>query len=998
MRFPKQIALWPHQAKAVTVVSSFLDREAGTKQPRGRPSALVNIPTGGGKTAVIGVLSHWHPKLKCVLVASPRTAIRDQLALELAARRGFFLRCGLQETSLPKSVISLHSAADFTRKFPENTILVSTIQLINDLARDRVNNRAYDRLAKVCDAVIVDEGHYEPAYVWSQALRNLGRPIILVTATPYRNDLKPFELDPAAIHVSQYSELMSEHVLRKVDVVRASPTLMPDPKDFVNSVLDEFVSYYGAATSRERKLIIRCKSKEQIEQIGDHIRKHRYGKGDVLCLHERFASNPARSCELRQPIDPEGATAPAIWVHQYKLLEGVDGPSFRAVAFYGVVGSARALIQQVGRVIRNPQKDERENALLIEHTDGVIEDMWSRFLEYDATIDPARMLKGLAEFARDYEAALPPVVYVDRQFRRRFGFGHSDEEIIRSLRLPLRCHLHSAEGANFARLRKAMEDRLIEAEYPFQTIVANKNELLVLFVKIESSPLLSEHYFMERELHAFVASRKGPVIALLDTSRSGLDRECLRYLGRQLGRQQIARLLASSPDTRLVEVNARNAALGPSSVRKRSASAPSLVETPPALDEFQFVASSITAVNRSRSSDATETEEEDGFSIRSVGFGLARVTDASIRRTLEDWYDWTERLGAAAVDGSRAAPAYLDRFARQLDRPPERPWPRNILLDLDEARALFVPVSGPGDGLEIEDTCVDCRRVADDTAPRAIEVTANGMPCAGTVVFDQANQTYELESDDLARRYRHVDGTRVGSIVDHLNANQAFVVIPDAADAIYAEGDFFDPRLGLGRHFDPNALGLDTMLVTRPLLRACNSEKGGPNSATAAGWANNTVFHWIDRHLDEILPNADLVICDDGTHESCDFLLVGRRDRRDICVVIHAKACRDPSFVSASALHEVCSQTAKQVGLLAQFGTVAPPQVALWSGAWVGSRAEGQVARRIRRQRGSWARLTGGEIWHKLQAMLAGQGTEREVALVLGAALDRDQLFMQARR
>src|SRR5439155_1552690 len=110
--------------------------------------------------------------------------------------------------------------------------------------------------------------------------------------------------------------------------------------------------------------------------------------------------DPTRPWEKRQPTDPEADDAPAIWVHQHKLLEGVDGPSFRALAFYGVLGSARALVQQIGRVIRNPGRDAAENALMIDHSDGYLADMWQRFLEYDAAVDKVNMLRGLDDFAR----------------------------------------------------------------------------------------------------------------------------------------------------------------------------------------------------------------------------------------------------------------------------------------------------------------------------------------------------------------------------------------------------------------------------------------------------------------------------------------------------------------------------------------------------------------------------------------------------------------------
>jgi superfamily II DNA or RNA helicase len=494
VKIPKNIKLWPHQTQAIETVAPFLQRHA-TKSTQRRPSALVNIPTGGGKTAVIGALGHWHPALKRVLIVAPRTAIRDQLALELSARRGFFLRSGFSPDGLPKQIIELNSAQELPTRLPDGVMLVSTIQLINDMAGNRLTDGTYDQIAKNCDAVIVDEGHYEPARSWSQALRNLGKPIVLVTATPYRNDLKQFEFDRTAMYVAKYSELMASRILRRINVVQASSLSVQDPSDFVGSVMKEFISYYGTAPTPQKKLIIRCRSPDQIRQIGDLIRAHRHGAGGVLCLHEAFTPDPNRPWERRQPTDPEAIGAPAIWVHQHKLLEGVDGPSFRALAFYGVLGSARALVQQIGRVIRNPLRDPTGDSLMIDHSDGYLADMWKRFLEYDSAVNDENMLRGLDDFATALEASLPPVVYADRQFRRRYGFGSSPDQVKRSLRLPLRCHLYSArKDAKLSSLAAATESRLSEAEFPFETIVADDSEILILFIKLQNSPLLAEHY------------------------------------------------------------------------------------------------------------------------------------------------------------------------------------------------------------------------------------------------------------------------------------------------------------------------------------------------------------------------------------------------------------------------------------------------------------------------------------------------------------------------
>ena len=82
--------------------------------------------------------------------------------------------------------------------------------------------------------------------------------------------------------------------------------------------------------------------------------------------------------------------------------------------------------------------------------------------------------------------------------------------------------------------------------------------------------------------------------------------------------------------------------------------------------------------------------------------------------------------------------------------------------------------------------------------------------------------------------------------------------------------------------------------------------------------------------------------------------------------------------------------------MLSLFSPNRPRQVDLWAGPWEGPGGEGTVASRIRLAQGAWAGLAGPEIWDELERLLRQQDTEREVVLVLGACLERNQLLDQA--
>jgi superfamily II DNA or RNA helicase len=59
-----------------------------------------------------------------------------------------------------------------------------------------------------------------------------------------------------------------------------------------------------------------------------------------------------------------GSPSAVYWLHQTKLLEGIDDPSFVAVALLDDFTNDRQLVQQIGRVLRStdPTRVERQTA------------------------------------------------------------------------------------------------------------------------------------------------------------------------------------------------------------------------------------------------------------------------------------------------------------------------------------------------------------------------------------------------------------------------------------------------------------------------------------------------------------------------------------------------------------------------------------------------------------------------------------------------------------
>jgi superfamily II DNA or RNA helicase len=186
-------------------------------------AALINIPTGGGKTALIALLAHEGYGVRRALVLAPRVGIRDQLYLELSGKRklGFFNKQGVIPSFLKRPVFTLSSTLDISVAAPGDAVFISTIQLLDHCRQNA--EQLFRTFIAAIDIVLVDEGHYEPARSWSETIRGFGKPTVLFTATPYRNDLRAFKIDPRAIHVTRFADALAQRFIREVKVEPVVP-------------------------------------------------------------------------------------------------------------------------------------------------------------------------------------------------------------------------------------------------------------------------------------------------------------------------------------------------------------------------------------------------------------------------------------------------------------------------------------------------------------------------------------------------------------------------------------------------------------------------------------------------------------------------------------------------------------------------------------------------------------------------------------------------------
>ncbi len=192
----KKLSLRDYQREAIRSCLLYIGSFRRLETNR---AGLVHMATGTGKTGVIASLARCIPEIGTTMVLAPRVALCDQLEIELASRFFEKLQRRPKPGEIPKRVVSMEQLIERGAKTRlSNLVVVSTIQMFESMSRtaspsskrEKIKRQLCERLIAETDLVLVDEGHYEPALSWSQALRQIRAPRILFTATPYRNDLK----------------------------------------------------------------------------------------------------------------------------------------------------------------------------------------------------------------------------------------------------------------------------------------------------------------------------------------------------------------------------------------------------------------------------------------------------------------------------------------------------------------------------------------------------------------------------------------------------------------------------------------------------------------------------------------------------------------------------------------------------------------------------------------------------------------------------------------
>jgi superfamily II DNA or RNA helicase len=967
----KTLPLWEHQQKAVQTISDYIEAESDG-------SALIRMPTGTGKTGVIATVARCLPNIQNVLVLTPWAALRKQLERDLNNR--FWSRIGVDPEPWP---------ADFKLVFPSTirksveeskgkTIFIGTITALQATLASSESD--FHALRKKIDLVFVDEGHREPAPKWGHAVRGLGKPTVLLTATPYRNDHKIFNVDSVHIYPYSHRKAVEERFIREVQFHETNFKMTAE--SFVKELLD----FYNGPFRRSRpsavknhRVIVRCQTDAEVNEVAAVLKE----RGEsVVAIHERFTDEEENYIQDVPETDAENAT---FWVHQNKLIEGIDDPRFSLVAIYGPFTNARSLVQQVGRVLRNPSRAPDQIAWVFSNVAHAQKPFWDGYRAYEEDFERNPARREVRQHFFTIVQQQPEFEYFDGAYRKRFDFNAPDLHLAfkyplaaNVFRLPKRFDMKEFHAALAQEWHEA-DLEIIRTEHP------DKDTLVQVYVSFGNSPLLKDEAFIGYKIGITVVHRDGNLVYFWDSE--GNSCEYLTGNVEPVSPIRLQRLFAGT-QSRLSQLSLMNMDLGRRSIRRRTVHAHSLSETAPGLaDHFHFCSTAAGHVGSS----------PDELQRRYVGFTRGRVSDFSTPSVdLAMYLEWMNKISMELNDNNNAEVDLFERFADFVP-PPEDTEAQNILFDLEEAFELYRtkaldPEKGPTK-LDTDDLCL---AVGTDH-PGIVQWNLNGKPYDVQISYDAERKRYLLECPKLERAYVRIEG-QGQNLVSYLNREQSFRIVPATPNVIYSHGRFYAPKLRLGGVQGKNKLDLFQILEETDELGNLHQEKF-PALDSGSGWSDGTVFHLIDSlgqgtQMNKLMRGFDILICDDaGKNEIADFIATDSATRR--VVLIHAKAARETRLLSASAFADVCNQAVKNLDILTPFSAIEPTNLQSWGAKWRASwnKVPQVVDRRIRKGPKSPS-----EAWQRIRNIIRDPAANREVWIVVGSTFSREEFRDAANR
>ncbi|PTQ16483.1 restriction endonuclease subunit R [Vibrio splendidus] len=853
-------------------------------------SCLISLPTGAGKSGVITILSHKATQKK-TLILCHRRAVCDQLFKEI---NGKFFSDRVSGETIPQKTV-YNSIDDISN----NGVYVTTFQKLQTLNRDQLAN-----LKASIDLLMIDEGHSEPSPVWKNLVRGMGAHKIVITATPYRNDLFQFDVDATASYIYTFEQALEDRVLNE-------PSFHTISEDNLIANVSIFFEQ-----NHDAKCIIKCKNVEDIEKYYTLF-------NDVfstLAIHEQFKNDPRANAKVNVPSNLKDSSYKII-IHQKKLDEGVDIPQAKLLILTYIVGSGRELVQTIGRVVRL-YNELQPQVLEINNSSNNL--MWQNYRHFDrslsssssaekftASLDTSRLIESYLE-------SFPEASYYGKSFMRKFDLNRFNPTSSLSIPTASVCFLEKKDGFSSELFSDTMYWRSNASGELVKQFESPLGMRIVVSIAFNRSRFLINEFFFEPSLEVLLVKElDSGLVAIYDSRGRRFNYDSDLKLGAGVSQDKLVNVMGLGESVRTKEASSRAI----NSARKRPESV--FVKGANLEDIADYQANSSYRISTMKCDTFDRIGDKTGSYY--LGIDSGRISDQKDSNfTLEELDDWLTCMDSVLISHNQIENQLLQSYAK----PVLVNTSANIeciIMDFSENSSPII--------LEIEGL------------QRELDNNFLYFPCENNnfkLFEDIPESIISIELIDESPFIRLSGSSLIEEIgygdlsILEVLANNIHKALLDNGVS-YSNGQFYEWKLPSQNGFSLPNSPLSNVIIGLTELTGPNlDEKGlesGEYQVVNDGFSPSSVFYLLDQIKEysnpnptlrslgpfgQYIPQADIVLNSDMGTEPADFILSSPTK----LVYVHVK-CRDKTNPRSSAggLAEVGSQAIKNIEMLISSNT-----------------------------------------------------------------------------
>jgi superfamily II DNA or RNA helicase len=818
--------------------------------------ALISMPTGSGKTAVMMMLA-FLLNAEHVVIVNPFIILKDQTFERFRSLKDL-KSIGAYPQNGPNPRVLNHTGRITTpaawREFLEYDVVVTTPQSISPGHEGVI--RPPRRLFDEKTLFIFDEGHHSAARTWRDLMNVFSScRRILLTATPFRNDNRSLGAD--LIYHYPIEKALEEKIYSSVRYHEVRPD---HPTETDQELCQQAVTVYRRHKRRhpDARLLIRAEGVTASHRLLDMYREAGLNVEEVnyrqSLVENRDALQKVRTGEI------DGVVCIGM------VGEGIDIPNLKIAVLHRPAQSFPATVQFIGRICRESTTNVGEPQLIAcpDAVAGQLQRLYRDDPSWDKMI-PALVEKVIDETVR--RSRFHAGAYADSQL----NLNPEDIEIFFSTRI----YHSNAESDLEMKESFILRGDLVPA---FVEIVDETMLVVVTVIKqgvpwAKYSSLSSEHY----DLHVFYFQRENQLLFEYSSSDkiAGLIRE-------SLWENKLVRLSASEISGALSQTSfSRYLMFGLSSLNRGTRSIPSYKT---------YMGSQVE--NAVRPTDARSftpghalARYADGET-RGIGSFQGRVW-AIKRAPLSEFRDWCDQIAQSIFEGrDNRLPnvAFLSAPTRIREFPDS---PVAVVSSLDPRTIVRLIRAGQ-------------RLLVNEISFEQLTLSDNKQELLGVVCFsiedsvDNVHLRYSLSDmiwhfEDQFVEIDNGTDRRVISLSELFDKYQPLIILKNG-DSVRA-GDLFSPAAELSSLPESCLDVRDWSLCD--IYSECG-ESSSPFDSMSDGLrtVHGQLYDWLSG-----TSNDSIVVYDHGSGEIADFVEINISSKN--IRYYHCKACSARSAAGA---------------------------------------------------------------------------------------------------